>query len=140
MPGDLLTVFIVMLNCPPWNMAPLKGSDAGNIEVFINEASALVVIAAVHEALSLHHSQHCMLKALSSVSMIYSSVALKKQSCSCLHFANYNDVSGGNIAVIKFLYHHFSCTVVHELWLLIQNSFLCIYHVCKLLPLEVVPL
>ena len=35
-------------------------------------------------------------------------------------------MSGGNIAVIKFLYHYFSCTVVHELWLLIQNSFLCI--------------
>ena len=70
-------------------MAPLKGSAAGNIEVFTNEASALV---AVHEALSLHHSQHCMLKALSSVSMTYSSVALKKQSCSCLHFANYSDL------------------------------------------------
>ena len=92
MPGDLLTVFIVMLNCPPWNMAPLKGSAAGNIEVFINKASALVVVAAVHEALSLHHSQHCMLKALSLVSMTYSSVALKKQSCSCLHFANYSDL------------------------------------------------
>ena len=73
-------------------MAPLKASAVGNNEVFINEASALVVVAAVHEASSLHHSQHCMLKALSSVSITYSSVALKKQSCSCLHFANYSDL------------------------------------------------
>ena len=54
-PGDLFTVFIVILNCPPWNTDPLKGPAAGNIEVFINEASAsavkVVVVAAVREAL-----------------------------------------------------------------------------------------
>ena len=43
-----------MWNCPPWNTAPLKGPAAGNIEVFMNESSALavkVVVAAVREAL-----------------------------------------------------------------------------------------
>ena len=43
MPGDLFTVFIVMLNCSSWNTAPLKGPAARNIEVFLNEASASAV-------------------------------------------------------------------------------------------------
>ena len=50
MPGDLFTVFIVMLNCSSWNTAPLKGPAARNIEGFLNEASASavkVVVAAV---------------------------------------------------------------------------------------------
>ena len=54
MPSDLFTVFIVMLNYPQWNMAPLKGTAVGNIEVFINEASASafkVVVAAEREVL-----------------------------------------------------------------------------------------
>ena len=54
MPGDLFTAFIVMLNCPPWNTAPLKGPAEGNIEVFMNEAPASAVkavVAAVREAL-----------------------------------------------------------------------------------------
>ena len=53
MPVDLFTVFIIMLNCPPCNTAPLKGPAVGIIEVFMNEASALavkVVVAAVREA------------------------------------------------------------------------------------------
>ena len=53
-PGDLFTVFIVMLNNLPWNTVLLKGPAAGNIEVFIREASASavkVVVAAEHEAL-----------------------------------------------------------------------------------------
>ena len=54
MSGDLFTAFIVMLNCPPWNTAPLKGPAEGNIEVFMNEAPASAVkavVAAVREAL-----------------------------------------------------------------------------------------
>ena len=54
MPGDLFTAFIVMLNCPPWNTAPLKGLAEGNIEVFMNEAPASAikaVVATVREAL-----------------------------------------------------------------------------------------
>ena len=42
-PGDLFTVFIVMLNCSSRNTAPLKGPAARNIEVFLNEASASAV-------------------------------------------------------------------------------------------------
>ena len=45
---------MVMLNCPPWNTAPLRGQVTGNIEVFMNETIALavkVVVAAVREAL-----------------------------------------------------------------------------------------
>ena len=41
--GVTSSVFLVMLNCPPWNTASLKGPAARNIEVFIKEASALVV-------------------------------------------------------------------------------------------------
>ena len=54
MSGDLFVAFIVILNCPSWNTAPLKGPAAGNTEVFMNEASASavkVVVAAVGEAL-----------------------------------------------------------------------------------------
>ena len=57
MPGDYFTVLIVMLNCPSWNTASSKDAAEGNIEVFINEASALavrVVLAeVVHEPFSL---------------------------------------------------------------------------------------
>ena len=45
-----------MLNRPPWSTAPLKGPAAGNIEVFMKEASASavkVVVATVREALLL---------------------------------------------------------------------------------------
>ena len=37
--GDLFTVFMVMLNCPPCNTAPLNGPAAGKLELFMNEDS-----------------------------------------------------------------------------------------------------
>ena len=37
--GDLFTVFMVMLNCPPRNTAPLNGPAAGKLELFMNEDS-----------------------------------------------------------------------------------------------------
>ena len=37
--GDLFTVFMVMLNCPPGNTAPLNGPAAGKLELFMNEDS-----------------------------------------------------------------------------------------------------
>ena len=61
----------------------------------MNEASALavkVVVAEMREACSLRRLRHCMLKALSSASMTYSSAAISKQSSSCLQFAHYGDL------------------------------------------------
>ena len=68
-----------MLNRPPWTTAPLTGPAAGTIEVFMDEASASIVKVVVEQCVKhccLRRSRYCMLKALSSVSMTYSSVAL----------------------------------------------------------------
>ena len=44
--GDWLTVFIVMLKCPPWNTAPLNGPVPGIAGVFVNDnVSASLSIA-----------------------------------------------------------------------------------------------
>lgn len=37
MPSDLFTVFIVVLNCPPWNTASPKEAAEVNIEILMNK-------------------------------------------------------------------------------------------------------
>ena len=47
--GNLFTVFMVMLNCPLGNTAPLNGPSAGKLELFLNEDSQHSVATPLRE-------------------------------------------------------------------------------------------
>ena len=62
--GDLFTAFMVMLNCPPWNTAPLNGPAAGKLELFMNEDSQHLLIFGVEKLSQQTYISSCLWKSV----------------------------------------------------------------------------